>query len=501
MDIKKIIYCNEYSGKVEVYNSFNLLNAGFVKINGNLYKTEALAKNLYLDREVRFSLFSSTIDMQDFLLGKPKLDTNKKEYELKFSLVDVSPTSLTINVTEQFNGKDMASVGKIEFYKKKGVEIKGERGDAVIRIFDVPYLSGAHESQYAMGQFACNVGLFYFVDLGGEWGNLDNSASFVDATRNALAKDIKECTIKQTSIIKKDTEIVAQKVDDIQEKIDSSKNEILLHIDMINEKIESLENSFKIYKEDLESKIEDVFEDFDRERLISSFSDQVVDRIRRSLKLFNENESYKSVVNSLKIQFEEQWEKMGVVSKDFLITAKILFNNMNNIDKPLDYSGVCILVSKAVEVELKERFYKKFTLFLDERYKEEYDKWPYALCRKKKKNGKTIATPIEEIEFTLGTVPHVCCLYKPIYMSDDAYDNSKEAVISFAKEKLFLDDADDEIRGNLKYIGKVAAHIKDKYRNPAAHTGTLSKKNAQECLNEVVDIQKELKKVLSCFRE
>ena len=42
--------------------------------------------------------------------------------------------------------------------------------------------------------------------------------------------------------------------------------------------------------------------------------------------------------------------------------------------------------------------------------------------------------------------------------------------------------------------------ITQNYRNPAAHTNILSKYTAQECFDEIVDVQKVLIEILEYFR-
>lgn len=497
MELQRLLYYNEYSGLVEPFNCLNIKQAEMLNIGNDSFYTEDVAQMLYVDKEVRFPLFESKINMNDFLLGKPKMETNERVYELIFKLVESSSSSLIIDVKEAFDSEDYSSVGKIQFYKKKGEVINGQTGDAVVRIYDVPYLSGANVSQRMLGQFATKVGLFYFFDLDGDWAQLGSPVAFVNATRTALANNINDFTKRQTNAVE---ESIVSEINDVKERQDSYKDEIIEHISAVSSKIDGLENSLKIYKEDLESKLDEVYGEFDRENLISAFSDQLLNRIRRSFKEFHEGEAYDETVKSLRNLFDKQWDKLGNISKDFLVTAKLLFDNMNSIERPLDYSGVCILVSKTVEVELKDRLFYKYCTYLTKKISDDYDKWPYALCREKKKNGISVLMPIDESNFTLGTVPHVCCLYKPSYMSDEIYQNSKSNVIEFAMDELFATNNPNDAREKLKYIGKIATQIKDKYRNPAAHSSALNREVAQKCFDEIIDVQRELKKILSFIK-
>ena len=82
----------------------------------------------------------------------------------------------------------------------------------------------------------------------------------------------------------------------------------------------------------------------------------------------NTKEKYEKEENLLKQSFEDSWNKLDEKSKSFLITAKVIYNELNEYNNVIDYSGVCLLVTKALEQELSKRFCKGFISYLKERY-------------------------------------------------------------------------------------------------------------------------------------
>lgn len=496
MKAEQIIYYNEYSGVIEPCNGSNIHQADTIDIGGHVFFVEHIAKNLYLEKEVRFPIFKQKISMTDFLNGKPKLDTNEKIYEAVFRLTQVSLTSMTIEMDEYFCDEPCDKVGKIQFYKKKGINIKEFHGDAIIRIFDVPYLGGAKESQRLLGQFATNVGLYFLVDLNGQWNQLDNSASFVDAVHNEMTREIKNFASNETQKLLKANDELHKSINLVHETQKSNTKDILDKLDRIDNKIDTIQTSIMLYKEDVDDRLNELYDENDKEQAISMFADQVVHKITRTFSEYNGNDEYEQTKLDLELKFGNQWNKLNEISKDFLITGKLLFNNLNKIEKPLDYSGVCILVTKAVELELKYRFYEKFCDYLEDYYPRQYDLWHYAVCRIMSKNGKKIIQPIDEHSFTLGSIPHVCCIYHMNNIPIIFFENSKKRIFEYAKRQLFNEYNDEEIKRNIEWIGKTVSKIKNHYRNPAAHTNPLQKTDAQQCFDEIVDIQKELKKIL-----
>jgi len=121
-----------------------------------------------------------------------------------------------------------------------------------------------------------------------------------------------------------------------------------------------------------------------------------------------------------------------------------------------------------------------------------YANYPYNL--KKSIRGQVVVAT----ELTLGTVPYLLCF-------SDRNDNRSD--LDLQKDEDILYDYLSQCL-TTKQMGKkelleeiitIAENIKEitrKYRNPAAHTGGLKKKTAEECLNCITEIESVLIKLL-----
>ena len=171
-----------------------------------------------------------------------------------------------------------------------------------------------------------------------------------------------------------------------------------------------------------------------------------------------------------------------------------MFKNLDKSNGEVDYSGVCILLSKAVEVELNRRLHHDFKDYLQEIYGDNFEQWHTDMVE----DGRDGTKPLRESRFTLGTIPYLLGLIKNKNLDEYQLDHNKALLISFGKRKLTV--LDDEIESSFKNIARMVQRITQNYRNPAAHTNILSKYTAQECFDEIVDVQKVLIEILEYFR-
>ncbi len=202
---------------------------------------------------------------------------------------------------------------------------------------------------------------------------------------------------------------------------------------------------------------------------------------------------------------QEVWDKLDERSKVFLISAKSNYSSMIKMpDKDsMDYSGVCLLVTKALEVETAKRFFDKYKDFLNRKYTE-VSQWPYAL--RKRIHGRITDKVISDGEFTLGSVvPTVG--YKREYDANGNiigysidHDRTRLEFWDYAISDLFkLPDrcsVESEIEKDYQFIEKVRLD----YRNPSAHRDELTITSAKNCLEYVIDVQHMLKEMLGAMK-
>ena len=292
-----------------------------------------------------------------------------------------------------------------------------------------------------------------------------------------------------------------KKFDLVLEKLDQSieiQEETNENTHRIESKVDKINQNLLLIKEDISSiqtetsKLLKTAKSLEKEEIFEWHMNKCKDNIINKMKNINETEKYEIEKTELNRIFEDSaWNKLSDKSKTFLITSKIMFNQFNKMEDIIDYSGICILVTKALEVEIKKRFFTNFLKYLDKNYHKDYSKYPTSLLYRNK-------TPLFSNKFTMGKIAHILCYEKRYYNSRQQYNN-KEKLIEYCKSCIFSTLNEKEIEDLLYYYAESIEKIKDKYRNRSAHTDKLKKKEAKQCLNLIIDVNKLLKKMLDSF--
>ena len=186
---------------------------------------------------------------------------------------------------------------------------------------------------------------------------------------------------------------------------------------------------------------------------------------------------------------ETVWNKqLSERSRTYLVSSMMTFDSMNKLaDRDtLDYSGVCLQVTKVLDEEMTARFYTQFKRYLLRTCL--LDDWPQAM---KTKYGDE---PLEINDFTLGSITYVI----GVGMNGRVYDSSAFSLVQkFAKACLYKDGMSDrEIRDHLIKCVECAEKTRRDYRNPAAHREAMSYISARECIDYLIEQTKMLKQVL-----
>lgn len=266
-------------------------------------------------------------------------------------------------------------------------------------------------------------------------------------------------------------------------------------IDLISERLDTIFRQINDYQSLLVRQIDLATNEKEIERIMSAFTDECTSRIVREVNDTVVSKVYYSerdrLISSLG---EDAWNKLDPSSQNFLITAKVTYSNLLELKDIIDYSGVCLLVTKAVEVEMSNRFCRDFLAFLKEKYpgKENYAKFPTSLLNE---YGK----PIRHKDFTLGSVAYVLCYNTANGLSNEQISNNESKLIEFVSERLMKGADTQRIKSNIEYIAEGVESIRKDYRNPSAHTNSLQQINAQQCFDLVIDVEKLLKIILSSF--
>lgn len=242
-------------------------------------------------------------------------------------------------------------------------------------------------------------------------------------------------------------------------------------IDDISEKIDHLSKQISSYQSLVDKQLELAVSSDEEDRIIHAFSEECTNRIIGEIDKRQSNKEYNLELQKLIMSFgESAWNKLENSSKIFLVSSKVMFNNLICLDDVVDYSGVCLLVTKALELEMGRRFCKNFIAFLKQKYpgKENHQYYPSALLDK-------FGHPIKPKQFTLGTVAYVLCYLNSDGLTEEQILNNKSKLVEYSKEKLLSKLSDDQILETLADYGEAIEEVKKNYRNPSAHTNQLKK--------------------------
>lgn len=192
---------------------------------------------------------------------------------------------------------------------------------------------------------------------------------------------------------------------------------------------------------------------------------------------------------------KENWDKMDKDSKLSLNSAIIAYRNLKEFNQLADFSGICLQVCKAVEVEMIKRYFSEYIVFLKNKYGDQaLEKANYDLL-KKTKNPKDPKEFADAKTQTIGSLPYIAGLYPGRGISNKyAWNEFKDYA-----EKVLLKDPSDSLNTigeHLKYTNS----IKNKYRNKSAHKETMDVTEAFECIDYVIGLYRKLGIMLDAYK-
>lgn len=263
-------------------------------------------------------------------------------------------------------------------------------------------------------------------------------------------------------------------------------------LDEIRQEIKNISLQINSFQSLTEKQIRYAETEDEKNRLIAAFADECAERIvnqTNDSNLDNLHAEEKSkLIESLG---DEAWNKLSENSKTFLISSKLMFHNLKDITEIIDYSGVCILVTKALEVEMHKRFFEEYLDYLFNKFRNNFSKYPTGLLHNRK--------PMRPEKFNLGSLAYILCLRFGKYDKNEDRLRNKQILIEYCKDRLFKESEKNMIEEKIEEYAKAIEKIREKFRNPSAHTNKIQKIDAEECFNIVLDVEKLLKKMLNSF--
>ena len=202
----------------------------------------------------------------------------------------------------------------------------------------------------------------------------------------------------------------------------------------------------------------------------------------------------------LQESFGTGWKHLEDSSRRSLTTGMAFYLQLAATRQHLDYSGVCLMVSRALEIELKRRLFQEFCEYVERRYPFATNpgQWPALLCQWE--NGSPMGI-IPANKITLGSIPYLCNVKQRYGIKPGEAALNMKWLSEYGREKLFRATlADEEVKSLWAFIGSFAQHVADTWRNPAAHQGNLGYARARECLAFVLEGKQSLPWLMAQFR-
>lgn len=310
---------------------------------------------------------------------------------------------------------------------------------------------------------------------------------------NFIEKLLFQCLNNQNEIKKNQHEMKEN-----QHEIKENQNKISNQIDGLSQKIETLGKKLVDYQTLMQRQLDTVSSEEAKEQILSAFTDVLIEKIRSDVLVQYDKKDYNDEKRRLQKSFGDTWEKLQPATQKFLASAKILYKQQCKLDDQTDYSSVCVLITKSLEVEISKRFYKDFMSYLMANCvrdgitnAEKYIDFPTFMLKKKK--------PLKAKEFTLGSVAYFFCYKRDDRSTDEQWENNKSRLIEYCKSELLSKYNDEEIMQLLQEYAEAIETVRIDYRNPSAHTDMLQEINAKECMDLVVDVEKLLKRMVDSF--
>lgn len=302
-------------------------------------------------------------------------------------------------------------------------------------------------------------------------------------TERRVQSERYQSLIESHELLHKEHEVQNEKLESIEKKID-----------MISSKIDGIQS----VASELLSKAES-FEE--QEKIYSSCTDACVKSVLNEYDNKHDEDSdlFKAEEDYLKNLFGEVWDKkLDNLSKVCLHTAKVMFKQTLLIDKTksLEYSGVCVLMTKSLEIEMKKRFYDGFLEYLR---KNDYhiSEYPSYLITKDNRGGFKVK---KETQFTLGNIPYIFA-YKEDYKNRQKAVIDNEMLYKYVKKELMPEKNTSEIADILKDYGRRIDNIVNNYRNKSAHRGSINYDQVSKCFEIIIDEVKLMKMILETFEK
>lgn len=312
-----------------------------------------------------------------------------------------------------------------------------------------------------------------------------------------LDASIKEIAVRQTSL-SSDYLVLS-----MLENLTTLAEEIRSTVKAVSLQLQELSNRITIYQDLISKQISNAGDDPQlQEYIYKSFADTCAERIANEVRVRRSEELYADEQRRLIESIGKgSWEKLGEEARRFLVSSKFMYTNLADVEDVVDYSGVCLLVTKALELELGKRFFGQYIQYYREKHpgRAGVRNAPNTIVNRYHNRY------LRPERFSLGSFAYIVSSKYSDGLSDGERENIKNSILDYAKNVLVrsyaAEHSDDEVLDVLYDFADDVDRVRENYRNPSAHTGALTRIKAKECFDFVIDVEQLLRKMLETFDE
>ena len=261
-------------------------------------------------------------------------------------------------------------------------------------------------------------------------------------------------------------------------------------------------------------------------RISGAGIEQYIDAARKRLTYFSTVVPTNGVLGDFVSKYQQQlssdieesiWNRMDVKTQIFISTAYYCHKQFNDertaLDGEMDYSPIISLLSKALELELKKRFYYSYLNYLRHRFNNDADEYikynsldvigpgkNRVILDKTPQGEYAFVNPDINNTFTLGSFPYI--------IASDPHDSNSiyPSAIDYCKDVLFSHDCilyrsdPEDYKREIKqwlhtYITEV--EIVRPLRNQSAHPSSILRDiDAVFCQDSVIRVQHLIDKLI-----
>lgn len=181
--------------------------------------------------------------------------------------------------------------------------------------------------------------------------------------------------------------------------------------------------------------------------------------------------------------FDPYWEALDAYTKKSLLSAKVLLNNCKRMDyKCLDFSGIIIAATSALENEIKIRLFSKYQDYLSKKCGvPSKETWPQSMIYVRQ-DGKIL----KNRNFTLGSVPYILGYKSQLSENDETIlDCYIKTILNDMMKEHGIDAFRKGENDQRNFIEK-CEDVRLVYRNAAAHTEPVDYTKAERCFEVII---------------